>query len=250
MTIGERLQPTIDAATNERDKAVKRAKMTGYSLNVAIAVQVLLGALTTGLGAALSGKSSSIAISILGGASTLAASYLARARGSNEPEFSLLRARALNQFLREIYAFKLDHGHKLGHTFDERIDGFRFGLENILGNPMASVTTTEDMGPRRDGPGGPAVLGLGGGGAAIGIGTGTNTGFGANLNGVPHGNSHGLGAGLAISPQQQQQPVQHQGKAVQGMAGPAFGGNAPPPFTAAQQMQGAGAKASLAHSMV
>jgi SMODS and SLOG-associating 2TM effector domain len=33
------------------------AKMTGYSLNVAIAVQVLLGALTTGLGAALSGKS-------------------------------------------------------------------------------------------------------------------------------------------------------------------------------------------------
>jgi SMODS and SLOG-associating 2TM effector domain len=75
MTIGERLQPTIDAATNERDKAVRRgaytgfvmspdaehaactAKMTGYSLNVAIAVQVLLGALTTGLGAALSGKS-------------------------------------------------------------------------------------------------------------------------------------------------------------------------------------------------
>ena len=31
--------------------------MTGYSLNVAIAAQVILGALTTGLGAALSGKS-------------------------------------------------------------------------------------------------------------------------------------------------------------------------------------------------
>ncbi|KAI0300691.1 hypothetical protein B0F90DRAFT_1722417 [Multifurca ochricompacta] len=45
-----------------RDKAAKRAKMTGYSINVAIGIQVVLGALTTGLGAALSGKSSSVAI--------------------------------------------------------------------------------------------------------------------------------------------------------------------------------------------
>ncbi|KAI0259183.1 hypothetical protein BC834DRAFT_784690, partial [Gloeopeniophorella convolvens] len=134
MTIKERLQLTIEAATEERDKAVKRAKMTGYTLNIAIGIQVVLGALTTGLGAALSGKSTSVAISILGGASTLAASYLARARGSNEPEFSLLRAKALDHFLREVHAFVLDHGHERGHALDDRIEGFRLGLESMLGN--------------------------------------------------------------------------------------------------------------------
>ncbi|KAI0247241.1 hypothetical protein BJV78DRAFT_1133658 [Lactifluus subvellereus] len=232
MTIGERLQPTIDAATEERDKAVKRAKMTGYSLNVAIAVQVILGALTTGLGAALSGKSSSVAISILGGASTLAASYLARTRGSNEPEFSLLRAKALNQFLREIHAFKLDHGHEVGHAFDERVDGFRFGLENMLGNPAASVTVTDEtaVGPRRDdGPGlgtfGPAGLGVGGG---VGVGIGP-------------------GVGILVPPQQQQQ--QHPAGKAQGMTSPTFGIGAPPlTLIGTPQNQGVSEKASLAHS--
>ncbi|THH04265.1 hypothetical protein EW146_g10222 [Bondarzewia mesenterica] len=56
MTVGERLQPTIDSAERERDKAAMRAKWTGRTLNGAIGVQVLLGALTTGLGAALTGK--------------------------------------------------------------------------------------------------------------------------------------------------------------------------------------------------
>ncbi|KAI0249458.1 hypothetical protein BJV78DRAFT_1109818, partial [Lactifluus subvellereus] len=53
---------------------------------------------------------------------------------SNWPEISLLCAKVLNQFLREIHVFKLDHGHEVGHAFNERIDRFCFGLENMLGN--------------------------------------------------------------------------------------------------------------------
>ncbi|KAA1470791.1 hypothetical protein DENSPDRAFT_752522, partial [Dentipellis sp. KUC8613] len=112
LSVGDRLQPTLDAAEKERARAAFTARMTGYALNIAIGMQVLLGALTTGLGAALTGKSTSVAISILGGAATLVASYLARARGSNEPEQSLLRVQALEHFIREANAFKLDHGHE------------------------------------------------------------------------------------------------------------------------------------------
>lgn len=56
LTLGERLQPTLDNAIVERDKYSLKAKWTGYTLNAAIGVQVLLGALTTGLsGIAVSG---------------------------------------------------------------------------------------------------------------------------------------------------------------------------------------------------
>lgn len=40
----------------ERDKYALKAKMTGYSLNAAIGMQVILGALTTGLSAATTGR--------------------------------------------------------------------------------------------------------------------------------------------------------------------------------------------------
>ncbi|KAH9056320.1 hypothetical protein EDB87DRAFT_1261254 [Lactarius vividus] len=139
-TVALRLKPTIDAAIYERDKAAQKAKWTGLALNIALGLQVLMGALTTALGAALSGKNTSVAISILGGASTFVASYLARMRGSNEPQTSLLRAKALNHFLREIQAFALDHGHEVGREWDEKVNGFRLGLENMLGNQPGSVT--------------------------------------------------------------------------------------------------------------
>jgi len=38
------------------------------------------------------------------------ASYLASVRGSGEPEYSTIRARELNTFIREVRAFVLDHG--------------------------------------------------------------------------------------------------------------------------------------------
>lgn len=97
-TVGERLKPTIEAAEKEKFKAEKKgistsssfetisrvvttlelrcslnspfsfhddlAKITGLALNFAIGAQVLLGALTTALGAALTGKSVSFYSSI------------------------------------------------------------------------------------------------------------------------------------------------------------------------------------------
>ena len=57
----ERLQPTVDVARTEKDKFENKARMTGYALNIAIGLQVLLGSLTTGLSAvaASSGKQAS-----------------------------------------------------------------------------------------------------------------------------------------------------------------------------------------------
>ena len=55
---------------------------------------------------------------------------------------SFLRAQALEHFVREIEAFKLDHGHETGHASDDKIHGFRLGLEKILGNQPGSVAVT------------------------------------------------------------------------------------------------------------
>ncbi|KAG6832738.1 hypothetical protein H0H87_000587 [Tephrocybe sp. NHM501043] len=54
LTIGERLEPTLIKAQFERNKYSVKAKVTGYSLNAAIGLQVLLGSLTTGVAAAAS----------------------------------------------------------------------------------------------------------------------------------------------------------------------------------------------------
>ncbi|KAI6012201.1 hypothetical protein EDC04DRAFT_2579988 [Pisolithus marmoratus] len=131
-TFGERIQPTIDAAKAERQKANNRA--TNYALNIAIGLQVFLGALTTGVAAAVStGKQAS-------GLSTLVASYLARARGSGEPEVSGLRVRDLDHFLRDCEAFKLDHAHETTDgQLENQIHEFRQRLEIILGGASGCV---------------------------------------------------------------------------------------------------------------
>ncbi|KAF9242834.1 hypothetical protein BU15DRAFT_60128 [Melanogaster broomeanus] len=129
-TVGERLKPTIEHATEEKMKYAKKALWTGYALNIAIGLQVLLGALTTGLASALTGKQAR-------GAATMVASYLARARGSNEPELSITRVKDLEQFLREAEAFRLDHAHEYATPndgLDQRVAGFRRRFEELLGN--------------------------------------------------------------------------------------------------------------------
>ncbi|KAF9242831.1 hypothetical protein BU15DRAFT_60126 [Melanogaster broomeanus] len=142
-TVGERLQPTIDYAEVEREKYAKKALWTAYALNIAIGLQVLLGALTTGLAAALTGKQGSninqaqTATALLGGAATMVASYLARARGSNEPELSITRVKDLEQFLRESRAFQMDHAHEYAtpeNGLDQRVENFRRRFEELLGN--------------------------------------------------------------------------------------------------------------------
>jgi hypothetical protein len=79
------------------------------------------------------------------------ASFLARTKSSNEPQTSRFRAQALDHFLREIEAFELDHGHEVGEKWDDRIHGFRLGLERILGNHgTLAVNPDTVMGPNQN----------------------------------------------------------------------------------------------------
>ncbi|KAJ7119526.1 hypothetical protein C8R44DRAFT_788317 [Mycena epipterygia] len=133
-TLEERLLPTLDTAKAERAKYEFKARMTGYALNIAIGLQVLLGALTTGLSAVTSGRQTSIMTAILGGLSTVVASYLARARGSNEPELSIARCKDLEQFVRECEVFVLDFGHLTSNEHDEELTTLRERHEELLGN--------------------------------------------------------------------------------------------------------------------
>ena len=151
--------------------------MHAWALNAAIGAQVVLGALTTGVAAATTGKQvsgaslrpvdlrslvltfscpsphptpphrqTSIATSILGGMSTLAASYLAKSRGSGEPEASALRARELDSFIRDLEAFMLDHGHLTGGAgggvqpeYEAMVARYRRRFEEIMGNALEGV---------------------------------------------------------------------------------------------------------------
>lgn len=69
-----------------------------------------------------------------GAIATLVASYLARARGSNEPELSITRTKDLEQFIRECRSFQMDHGHMTGNDYDADLIGFRRKFEELLGN--------------------------------------------------------------------------------------------------------------------
>ncbi|KAG2113487.1 uncharacterized protein F5147DRAFT_681183 [Suillus discolor] len=134
-TIGFRLAPTIANAKTEREQYAAKARVTGLALNIAIGLQVALGALTTGISASLTGRQTSIGISILGGMTTLVASYLARTRGSNEPELSITRVKDLDHFLRDCSAFDMDKGHEYGTPeLDAQLDHLRRRFEELLGN--------------------------------------------------------------------------------------------------------------------
>ncbi len=149
---------------------VYQTDVTGRTEVVGSGLQVLLGALTTALSAATSGKqvrfqhfhdsfelnalllldldryisprwehnpysSLRVVLTLLvGGISTMVASYLARARGTNEPQRSLTRVKDIEQFIRECEAFDMDHGQDTGHEFDSRLENFRRRYEELLGN--------------------------------------------------------------------------------------------------------------------
>ena len=75
----------------------------------------------------------------------MAASYLAKARGSGEPEASSARCRELQQFERDCEAFMLDHGSSTSSVFDDRIARFRRRFEEIMGNdPSDGIGDTPD----------------------------------------------------------------------------------------------------------
>ena len=70
----------------------------------------------------------------IGALSTLVASYLARARGSNEPDQSITRTKNLEQFIRDCQSYQLDYGHLSGREFDPEIIRLRRRFEEVLGN--------------------------------------------------------------------------------------------------------------------
>ncbi|KAH8981715.1 hypothetical protein EDB92DRAFT_1952870 [Lactarius akahatsu] len=131
-SVGARLHPTLEEAIKVRNGASLHAKWAMYSINIAIALQVLLGALTTALGASLHGNSIRISIAVLGSLSTLVASYLARTRGTSEPESSLLREQALNHFIRNLRAFILDNGMSTDESHNQAVENFRREFERLL----------------------------------------------------------------------------------------------------------------------
>ncbi|KAG6873485.1 hypothetical protein C0995_015188 [Termitomyces sp. Mi166 len=136
-TVGDRLQPTLLKAHAERHKCSIKAKISGWALNFAIFLQVILGSLTTGVAAgATDGKQAAIGTTILGALSTIVASFLARARGSGEPELSATRVRDLEHFIREVDAFLMDHGDDTSTSgvHDDQIHKFRTRFEELLGN--------------------------------------------------------------------------------------------------------------------
>lgn len=69
-----------------------------------------------------------------GGAGTVIASYLARARGTNEPQTSEQLASELQKFIRDIKGFIEDHGDTDGNDYDGQIIAFRERYEELLGN--------------------------------------------------------------------------------------------------------------------
>ncbi|KAF7971568.1 hypothetical protein HWV62_20812 [Athelia sp. TMB] len=133
-TVGQRLDPTLKHARSEMTSSERKAMLNGYTLNAAIGMQVVLGALVTGLSSALPSGKAGITTAILGGISTIVASYLARMRGSREPELSLTRAKDLNHFIREAEAFQLDFGHIKDGSKNAELEDFRRRFEELLGN--------------------------------------------------------------------------------------------------------------------
>jgi hypothetical protein len=67
--------------------------------------------------------------------STLVASYLARARGLNEPESSNIRRKGLDQLIRDCRAFKLDHEDEFGTPrLNHELKVLRRRFEELLKN--------------------------------------------------------------------------------------------------------------------
>ncbi|KAG9312533.1 hypothetical protein JVU11DRAFT_6928 [Chiua virens] len=139
-TVGARLAPTIKYAESEREKYAQRALALGWAANVAIGLQVLLGSLTTALSVAVTNtKQAQLSTAVLGGLATLVASYLARVRGSGEPELSVMRVKDLEHFIRDCRGFELDHGHDktTNHhhcPVNRRLLELRQKFEDLLGN--------------------------------------------------------------------------------------------------------------------
>ena len=67
------------------------------------------------------------------------------ARGSKEQRELLIRAEAIDLFMHKIEVFQSEQGHKVGREWNEKVNGFRVDLENILGNHPRSITINSEV---------------------------------------------------------------------------------------------------------
>ena len=83
------------------------------------------------------------AVAVLVGISAVLTSYLAKVRGSGEPELLLIRTRELNSFLREVPTFIVDNGSFLSFdTFQGDLFFYRFlnSIERIQETSLGKNT--------------------------------------------------------------------------------------------------------------
>ncbi|KDQ12357.1 hypothetical protein BOTBODRAFT_67549 [Botryobasidium botryosum FD-172 SS1] len=137
-TVQNRLNPTLENAVRLHKKAKRKAVIFAWALNIAIGLQVVIGALITGLSAVTTGRNTSIMTSVLGAFSTIIASFLARARGTNEPERSRANSNGLEKYIRDLRAFLLDFGHESGEEYDQDVRKFREALEELQNTTQKS----------------------------------------------------------------------------------------------------------------
>ncbi|EJD45119.1 hypothetical protein AURDEDRAFT_114195 [Auricularia subglabra TFB-10046 SS5] len=136
-TVSRRLQPTIDIAKKRHFALSAKAKLFGRSLNAAIGLQIVVGALITGLAAVTTGRQTSIMTSVLGAFSTIIGSFLARMRGTSEPDLSKSRAKGYERFLRACEAFLVDFGDDAAREHIDKINAFRQEFEELEGSANA-----------------------------------------------------------------------------------------------------------------
>jgi len=107
-----------------------------------------VGATTTALGKLFPkfvyNQSLTICIPYLtsGAVTTLVASYLARMRGSSEPDQSVKRTDRLDHLIRAIQAFKLEYLRKSATEQETKLEEFRYWFEDIMRNPNHTAAAT------------------------------------------------------------------------------------------------------------
>jgi len=131
-TVNERLQPTLRAAEMKLAMEKRKARVSNIAINFAIALQILFGTLVTIIAAVTNGTDTRIVISVFGGLSTLTALYLARCRGVGQPEASVSLCKYLENFIRDLESYLLDHGHERDPQYDLKIANFRRRFEKLL----------------------------------------------------------------------------------------------------------------------
>jgi len=138
-TVQRRLQPTIEVAKKRMEECHSKSKLVGATLNSAIGLQIVIGALITGLAVVTTGHGTSIMTAILGAFTTILSAFLARMRGTGEPERSKSSAKGFERFIRTCEAYILDFGEESGREPQhfQKVNEFRQEFEDLEGSMNA-----------------------------------------------------------------------------------------------------------------